>query len=604
MMKIIVNKYTAILSSCLLLLLSYTSCNKTLENVDKTRLTEISQWASEGNADIFLNDIYNNLPSMYNSPENLDNYTDDNDAGYYYPSWRYKDGQLDPASTNYSIWGGSAGVASIDRFNWGACYTTIRKCNTFIQKATENKTNFSSDWFNKRIDEVRFLRAFYYSILFQNIGGLPIITEPQSRTDAEDVLYKARSTYEETLNFIVASLDTVVNNGYLAVKYNRSDANAGRATLGAALMLKGWLQLYTASPAYNAATPAAGTDPNKIAGFGNEDPQRWKTAAATFKQFIDKYGSSYGLFNAPDSNMGALWYEANEYNPEVIWDRQYTAATMGSSFEQYGGPVWILGAYYTWGNYDPTQELVDQFFMANGKPITDPTSGYDPQKPYVGREKRFYDWIVYDGAPYKADWMTKQDTIFTRIDLVNPSKNQIDFASDDVGNTAYYFKKKINPLVRPGGNPAQSGANYIFYRYAEVLLGYAEAQNEAVGPDASVYDAINKIRSRAGLPDLAAGLSQSQMRDAIRHERRVELCFENKRFYDIIRWKTIADVLSVDRHAMKITNTVPSDNSGVWKYEVVPLNHPHTFLQKQYLHPIPQPILAQNPKLVQNPGYQ
>ena len=136
-----------------------------------------------------------------------------------------------------------------------------------------------------------------------------------------------------------------------------------------------------------------------------------------------------------------------------------------------------------------------------------------------------------------------------------------------------------------------------------MLLGYAEAQNEAVGPDQSVYDAINQIRTRSSLPALAKGLSQSQMRDAIRQERRVELCFENKRFYDMIRWRIADKVLSVDRHGMKITNTVPSNNSGVWKYEVVPLNHPATFNMRQYLHPIPQPIIAQNPKLVQNPGY-
>ena len=93
------------------------------------------------------------------------------------------------------------------------------------------------------------------------------------------------------------------------------------------------------------------------------------------------------------------------------------------------------------------------------------------------------------------------------------------------------------------------------------------------------------------------------MRDAIHHERRVELCFENKRFYDIIRWKIADQVMNVDKHAMKITNTSPSNNSGVWKYEVVPLNHPHTFDMKMYLTPIPQPVIAQNPKLVQNPGY-
>jgi len=595
------NKNYFLLYGCVLLLaVGLYSCKKDfLDNTDKTKLTDVNQWASEGNADIFLNDIYNNLPDMYNSPENLDNFTDDNDAGFYYGSWNFKQGIVNPASTYYVIWGGDAGTADISRFNWTDAYNTIRKCNLFIQKIAANRKNFSDDWYNKRLDEVRFLRAFYYSNLFLHLGGVPIITEPQSRDDST-TLFKARNTYEETFNFLVSSLDTVVNDQYLAVKYNQGDANAGRATLGAALMLKAWLQLNAASPAYNSATAPGGPDPNKIAGFGNVDNSRWATAAATFKKFIDEYGngSPYGLF--PEDST--LWFEANEYNSEVIWDRQYVPTTMGSTFEQYGGPVWINGAYYTWGNYDPTQELVDQFFMANGKSITDPTSGYDPQNPYKNRERRFYKWIVYDGAPYKMDWMTKEDTIYTRIDQVHPSKNQIDFASDDVGNTGYYFKKKLNPLVRPGGGPA-SGANYVYFRYTEVLLGYAEAQNEATGPDASVYDAINKIRERSDLPALPDGLTQEQMRDAIHHERRVELCFENKRFYDIIRWKIADQVMNVDKHAMKITNTSPSNNSGVWKYEVVPLNHPHTFHMKMYLTPIPQPVIAQNPKLVQNPGY-
>jgi len=583
---------------CAVLVLYGVSCTKVLDNTDKTRLTEETQWSTEGNADIFLNYIYNNLPDMYNSPENLDNFTDDNDAGFYYGSWTFKQGIIDPASTYYVIWGGNAGPADISRFNWSDAYATIRRCNTFIQAINTNKANFSEDWYNKRLDEARFLRSFYYSILWQHLGGVPLITEPQTRSGDTAALYKPRSTYEETVNFITSSLDTVVKDGYLQVKYKQGDADAGRATLGAALMLKGWVELNAASPAYNATTPAAGNDPNKVAGYNNYNPDRWKTAAATFKQFIDQYSSAYALF--PD--LSSLWYEANEYNSEVIWDRQYVAQTMGSTFEQYGGPVWINGAYYTWGNYDPTQELVDQFYMANGESITDPKSGYDPQHPYVGREQRFYDWIVYDGAPYKMAWMTKEDTIYTRIDQVHPSKNQIDFGNDDVGNTGYYFKKKLNPLVRPGGGPA-SGANFIYFRYAEVLLGYAEAQNEASGPDATVYDAVNQIRRRAGLPDLATGLSQDQMREAIHHERRVELCFEDKRFYDIIRWKIADSVMNVDKHGMKITNTSPTDNKGVWKYEVVPLNHPHTFTQKMYLNPIPQPVLAQNPELVQNPGY-
>ncbi|SDH16697.1 RagB/SusD family nutrient uptake outer membrane protein [Chitinophaga filiformis] len=583
-----------------IILLPLFSCTKDfLENTDKTQLTDELQWSSEGNADIFLNDIYSDLPNYWNQPENLDNFTDDNDAGFYYTSYNWKQGIVSPAGTDYTVWGGITG--SGDLTNWPATFIAIRKCNTFMAKVQAYATNFSETWRKKRLDEARFLRAFFYSELWMHLGGLPIITGVPDRSNNDSSqLYYPRSTFAETVDFITSDLDTVVRNGNLAVKYNHGDADAGHATLGAALALKGWIQLYAASPAFNAAQAAAGADPHHVAGYGQFDANRWAVAAATLKQFIDQYGNGhpYGLF----SDLSALWYEANEYNSEVLWDRQVVAVTMGSSFEQYGGPVWINGAYYTWGNYNPTQELVDQFRMANGKRIEDPTSGYNPQNPYVGREPRFYQWIVYDGAPYKMTWMDKQDTIYTRIDKVRPSKNQIDFGTDDVSNTGYYFKKRLNPLVRPGGGTI-SGANFIYYRYTEILLGYAEAQNEAVGPDASVYDAINQVRARGGLPALPASLSKDEMRTAIYQERRVELCFENKRFYDLIRWKTAEQVLIHDRHGMKITNSIPENNSGVWKYEPVLLNHPHVFVPKMYLNPIPQDVIDRNPRITQNPGY-
>ena len=596
--------FTALLGICL----SSVSCNEDfLENDIKSRLTDETQWASEGNADIFLNDIYHDLSNKWNSPENLDNFTDDNDAGFYWRSYSWKQGIVDPTINQGSPMDNEYNTAATvtnttnhatDYATWGAGFYKIRKCNLFIQRITENSANFSADYLKRRVDEVRFLRAYLYSELWLHIGGLPILTEVLDRAGEDKAaLYKKRSTFEETLNFITSELDAIVTNKALPVKYNNGDANAGRATLGAALALKGWLELYAASPAFNAATPAVGADPQKMVSFGNYDAARWKKAAETNKQFMDTYGGTYALF--PD--LPALWQEKNEYNSEIIWDRQIVAVIMGSNYEQYGGPVWIDGVYYTWGNYDPTQELVDQFSMANGKPISDPTSGYDPQKPYVGREKRFYDFIVYDGAPYKQDWMAKTDTIFTRIDKVKPSKNQIDFGTDDVGNTGYYFKKKINPLKPRGG--AASGQNYVYYRYAEVLLNYAEAQNESAGADASVYAAVNAIRKRSGLPELASGLSKEGMREAIRRERRIELCFEAKRFYDIIRWGIAEDVMNKDLHGMKITNTSPADNKGKWVYEVVGLSHPHVFHKKMYINPVPQNVIDQNKEIIQNPGY-
>ncbi|MFO7370058.1 MAG: RagB/SusD family nutrient uptake outer membrane protein [Bacteroidales bacterium] len=578
-----------------------------LETTNKANLSDDLLWVSEGNADIFLNDIYSNLYSKGNQAENLDNFTDDNDAGFYYASWNWKKGIVNVATNTQMIWGNQGGV-NVD-YDWNSTYKKVRKCNNFLAKVEENKANFSEEWYNQRMDEARFLRAYFYSELFYRTGGLSIITVPQDRlTMTEDEMYVPRSTFEQTVDFLVGELTSIVSNGYLKVKYKNGDTDAGRATLGAALVLKGWIQLFAASPAYNSSEPAVpntGESAN-LQSYATPDVARWAAAAATNKQFIDTYGPNgtgdYKLF----PTMATFWHAKNEYNSEVIWDRQHVAGVtseLANSYDTYGGPVYVLNEYLSWGNYCPTQELVDVYQMDNGLDITDPASGYDPQNPYVGREKRFYDFIVYDGAPYKQDWMPRYDTIYTRVDLVRPSKNQRDEGNDDVGNTGYYFKKRMDNLSQRGGN--KCGNNYVFYRYAEVLLAYAEAQNEAVGPDASVYDAINAIRTRPGtdLPALEEGLTQAEMRDAIKRERRLELVFENKRLWDLWRWKDAMELCNTDKHGMDIRNTVPEDNSGVWVYTPVSLNHPHTFTQNMYFQPIPQPVIDRNPSLIQNWGY-
>ncbi|PMD99285.1 RagB/SusD family nutrient uptake outer membrane protein [Siphonobacter sp. BAB-5405] len=596
-----------VLGLSLLVLTLPMSCetDKFLENVNKANLTDLTQWESETNADVFLNDVYSQIPNKLNQTESLDYYTDDYNISHYYTAANWRIGiTIVPSTSTDNPWGGTHGPTY--GYTWENFFVKIRKVNTFIQKITENKANYSEAYYNKRMDEARFLRAFFYSEFFVHIGGLPILTEPLDRTKmSTEQLQKPRETFADTYNFIVSELDQVVKNGNLDVKYSLSQRDAGRATLGAALALKGWIELFAASPLFNTATPYL-SDPGKFVHFGNYDPSRWAKAAATNKAFIDAYGNgkNYNLF--PD--LKNLWRTANEYNSEVIWDRQVVAnvANMGGSYESRGGPTYVLGEYRSWGNYNPTQELVDQFAMANGKPITDPTSGYNPQNPYVNREKRFYDFIVYDGAPYKLDWMPRADTIYTRIDLTlpNPDRtNQIDLAGKtDVGDSGYYQKKRLNPDAAPGNDA--SGQNYIFYRYAEVLLNYAEAQNEATGPDGGVYDAINKIRARSELAPLPQGLTKDQMREAIYRERRVELCFEDKRFLDNKRLAKAEEVMGKPRHNMVIRNSVPANNSGVWVYTIEPeKKYTVKFDKKQYMNPIPQNVLDQNPGIKQNPGY-
>ena len=602
-MKIITKNIKFRVVSFLSLTLATLSCNTDdfLENTDKSKLNDATQWASEANADIYINDLYNELPRQGAFTEQLDYFTDDYNISHYYTGYQWRSGvcQVPPESWSHP-WFGTHGPTH--GFTWDSFFKILRMVNNALEKLDSNVENYSEEFLNKRTDEIRFLRAYFYSEFFMHVGGLPIITTALDRsTTKSDDLLTPRSTFEETFNFIVSELDAVVKNENLSIKYSSGNEDAGRATLGAALALKGWIELFGASPLFNSGSAYLG-DPGNYVHFTTSDPNRWANAAASNKKFIDLYGGGYyDLFD----DLANLWRVSNEYNSEIIWDRQAVANVpyMGIDYETRGGVTYVLGQIRCWGNYNPTQEVVDQFKMANGKEITDPTSGYDPQAPYANREKRFYDFIVYDGAPYKLDWMKTADTIYTRIDETKENLNQIDLSgSSDVGDSGYYQKKRMNPDAAPAGDA--SGQNDVFYRYAEVLLNYAEAQNEAVGPDASVHEAINKVRNRSDLPDLPESLTQDQMRKAIYSERRVELSFENKRFWDLKRLKIAEDVMNKRIHNMVIRNSSPSDNSGDWIYSVEEDELDDAiFNLKQYMNPIPQNALDQNPKLIQNPGY-
>ncbi|KJF45120.1 RagB/SusD family nutrient uptake outer membrane protein [Draconibacterium sediminis] len=604
-MKSLKFKYI-IAAICVLVLFTTSSCDTEdfLDNENKSNLTDQTQWASEGNADIYLNDVYSEIIKKWNNAENLDYYTDDYNISHYYTASNWRQGIcIAPSSSTTGVWGGTHGPT--DGYSWSNFFTKLRKCNTFIQKVDENRENFSDEWYNKRMDEVKFMRAYFYSEFFMHVGGLPIIEIPLDRnTMSEDEMLFPRATFKETFEFIDNELNTIVNNGNLPVKYSSGDPEAGHATIGAALAIKGWIELFVASPLFNTADPYL-PDPDNFVHMGSYDAGLWTKAAATNKKFIDEMGGGapYALF----SDAKNLFRAANEYNSEIIWDRQMLDVTgMGSNYERRGGPTYVLGQYMCWGNYNPTQEVVDQYCMANGKVITDPESGYDPQNPYVGREQRFYNDIVFDGAEYKLDWMPATDVIYTRIDetYANPDKtNQIDLAGKtDVGDSGYYQRKRLNPDAAPANDA--SGQNEIYYRYAEVLLNFAEAQNEATGPNADVYAALNELRARVDLPALPEGLSKDEMREVIRRERRVELCFEGKRYFDNKRWKIAEQTMGNQRHNMVIRNSVPSNNSGVWVYSIEEeVKWTAKFEMKQYMNPIPTDVIDQNPNIKQNPGY-
>jgi len=523
----------------------------------KNALNEANAYASESNADLIVNDIYTNIPDVYNSYQITEGYTDN---GFCGASWLTGQSLVKAGSISAN----NLPTGPDNWWNWGEVYGNIRKCNLFLQNVNKYSANFSASWKKQRTAEVRFMRAFFYTSLATNYGGVPLIDKPLSDSDGTDLLVP-RSTMDATVAFIAADCDAAAAD-LPSTSIKKGD---GRATKGAALTLKGWVQLYAASPLHNTSN----------------DLSKWATAAATNKQVMDL--GVYSLF----SDYAAMFLIENNDNSEVIFNKEYIPVVAGHAREGMLGPVYVKGVQQSWGSIAPTQNLVDDYLMSNGLPITDPNSGYDPSKPYTNREQRFYQSIIYDGASWQGDVIT------TRVG----GNNAIDINStSDISNTGYYFRKTLDERILAQTSRAQNsgGSNYIIFRLGEVLLSYAEAQNEAVGPDASVYSALNRLRTRSALPNLATGMSQSQMRDYIRRERRIELAFEEKRWFDVRRWQIAGGtngVMNTPSYGMLINNA----GTSYTKVKVLE----NRYFNYQNLMPLWQGDLAKNTKLTQNTGY-
>lgn len=560
------------------------ACEDWLEIEPKDRFGDTTVWGSEENADMFLNDIYNQLPHLNNETQNLDQYSDNSYVGAEWMNARTTiyTGALSPTSWIPGPW---------DMWKWGrqnnddakGQYERIRSCNLFITKVTES--DFSAEYKKERLAEARFLRAWFYHYLWMAYGGVPIITEVLDNNVSTDIFYP-RETAQKTFEFIDKELDEIKDD----LPPRRSGSDLGRASKGAILTLKGWVELFHAVELRN---------PGK-------DKKRWEAAAATLKDVIDL--QVYHL----QPTILDLWTEATNNNDEVIFDFQMSKQN-GGRREGLFGPVFVKGVQSSWGNMQPTQELVDDYCMANGLPITDPASGYNKNNPYKNREKRFYQSILYDGSMWQGE------EIITRVGVGSP--NEIDTSSDsDVTNTGYYTRKTIDESVNGADNLQMSNgmANYIFFRYADVLLMYAEASLEA-GDKPTAIEYLDMVRTRGdNMPSIGdtypQGITENQLREIIRRDRRIELAFEDKRWWDILRWK-ICDgengVMNKPIGGMKIEDT---NGDGVWEYNYHEVGK-RTFLPRMYYQPIPQYVIDKNPVIReqnggedgwvngQNPGY-
>ncbi len=547
------------------------SCKKYLTVTPQDRVTDEVVWTDPIVADFFLNDIYNSTPIWHTAYRTSDHWTDDcmNNQFWQGTPELIRSGNYSPSA--YISPGGIYYTSG----EWGyeRNFQNVRKCNVFISKIIASE--LPEAYKKSRIAEARFLRAWFYFYLMNYYGGVSIITEPQDVSEGIDSIAKPRATETETADFISSECELAAAD--LPVR----EGEAGRATQGAALSLKAFAELVTASPLNNP---------------GN-DADKWQRAAASYKQVMDM--GLYSLFPSYDS----LWLEENNGNTEAIFTSptRYPRSNFDPDdryLEDAWGPVNVdvNGVLTTISivTAAPTQDVVDSYRMEDGKTITE-SPLYDAAHPYDHRESRFYKSIVYDGAVWK-------NTIITTR---RGGNNAVDRTRTQwITPTGYYIIKTLDPRInglldRPGGRKNRN--DWPLTRYAEVLLGYAEAQNEAVGPDNSVYEAINAIRMRGGLPRVETSygaVSQDKMREIIRNERRVELFCEGKRFFDLLRWKIAETKLNGFVRGVEVV-----DVAGTLTYNYFDVAAQAFHPEKNYRWPIPSYVIDRNPKLEQNPGY-
>lgn len=563
-------KYSIYLGIALSIVLS--SCDKDFLNTTPTKLTDEAIWKDSYLTEAYIMNLYTGIRMTEKEANQGEHYIGFG-RGFHYAlyasitdeavysnddqTYLVQRGQL--SSSNYG-WTSTT---------WGRSYRSIREANLALSKI--DLTPISDERRTILNAEIRFVRAFRYFDLLKGFGGVPILGDrvTQLSDDFSD-LYE-RKSIDETVEYIVNELDAIIG---VLPEDPGSAWERGRATTPAAMALKARVLLYAASPLY--------TDGANVAS-------KWQAAADAAQEIIDlnKFSLVTTLSVNPAENY-RLYFVSTPNTTEDIFAREYTTASQSMSMERMNAP----NGYGGWGGNCPMQNLVDDYEMDNGLAITDAASGYDDQNPYADRDPRFYATILYNGTNYRG----RAVETFLPSGKDSPDGNE----PWNTSPTGYYLRKFLKESVSLDDWANMGTGSWRYFRYAEVLLNYAEAQNEATGPDASVYDAVNAVRDRAGMPALPAALTQTQMRDRIRNERRIELAYEEHRYFDVRRWLIAEDVENESAQGISITK----DGVGNLTFATREALGGRTFNPQHYWFPIPiEEINASNGALEQNPFY-
>jgi hypothetical protein len=462
-------------------------------------------------------------------------------------SWRFNRGEVTPDQIGtYDI--------------WKEYFTAIKDCNIFFESINlEGNTGLQQ----RLTGEIAFLRAYFYAELVNRYGGVPVI---EKVFGLDDDMMVPRNSYEECVTFIVQELDKAAE--LLPVNY--ADTELGRATKGAALALKSRILLYAASPQWNTS----------------DDRNKWEAAANAAKALIDLNEAGYEL--DPDYKGLFLNHKSNE----IIFQRLYNTE-FSHNFDWENSPNGFPG----WNATCPIQGLVDAYEMEDGS-MPSPDL-YKTDNPWEGREPRFYASIVCDGQIFRGREM--EFWVSSKEGGMNGTDSEYGPEGWNTSKTRYAIRKFMNESL---ANPWLDKCTqpFIYIRLGEVYLNYAEAMFH-LGDEATARKYINLIRERARggkanvLPDITA--TGNALLEKIHHERRIELAFEEHRYFDVRRWK-IAEQTE-NEPAVKI-QILRDDDTGkkTYSFDIV---QERKFLLQHYLMPIPRSEILKNSLLEQNPFY-
>lgn len=523
-----------------------------------------------------LNSNYSTLFSLANAPYNyMRNELTIMDNNLFAPV-SDEAAQTSPSSNVVVFNNGSWNANNNPDNYYGSYYSGIRAANYFIEQSgtyksflalnrdtisAAGKVNYSNDTLNIRWyrGEAHILRAWYYFELSKRYGGVPLVTQTLGISDNTNIPV---TSYDSIIAFIASEVDTYKDSLQANWKTSSFTNYDGRFSKGSALALKSRALLYAASPLHNA---------------GN-DITRWQKAAASLHDMIvfAQGAGSYGL--ATDFRNYFLQNNALTSN-ETVFAVRYVA---DHNLESRNYPIATPGGS---SGITPSQNLVADFEY-NGIP--------NPANPYANRDPRLGFTVVTNNSTWNARTIDES------------TGGSDDMKKTNASRTGYYLKKFVNDglnLVQ-GQNVVH---NWVIFRYGEILLEYAEAMNEAYGPDIdngfglTARAALNMVRNRTGVAMPAVTVTgQDVFRIAVKHERRVELAFENYRYWDLLRWKDAATVLSQPLQGVAVSK----DLSGNFMYQVFNVENRVFDPSKMYYYPFPQTEISKsNGILKQNSGW-